>query len=277
MPGTPVGSFGGSADPVYPRRKPLLLGRRAMVQTGESRAGGSERDIERLAAALGDPTRRRVFFAVREAERALSKDEVAEAVGIERRLAAFHLDKLVAKGFLEAEFHRRNGRAGPGAGRPAKHYRLAPSEVSVSLPERHYELLAQLLLRATREPADAATPQERLERVGYEFGRELGLAEVAAGRVGPGTSGAEAVGQVVRLLSRYGFAAHPHGDPALRACACPFEEIAFDDPERICGLDRAIWRGMLAAFAPEATLSVAGTRARGDEACVAEVSGAPTA
>jgi predicted ArsR family transcriptional regulator len=75
----------------------------------------------------------------------------------------------------------------------------------------------------------------------------------------------------VRLLSRYGFAARAEGEAGLRACACPFEELAFDDPERICGLDRAIWRGMLAAFAPDATLSVAGTRARGDEACVATV------
>jgi predicted ArsR family transcriptional regulator len=247
-----------------------------MLQTGDAHGSGTEREIGRLASALGDPTRRKIFFTVREADRALSKDEVAEAVGIERRLAGFHLDKLVAKGFLEAEFRRRNGRAGPGAGRPAKHYRLAPSEVSIALPERHYELLAQLLLRATRD-GGAGSPQERLERVGYEFGHELGLAEVAEGRVGPGTSGAQAVAQVVRLLSRYGFAAHPHGDTALRACACPFEEIAFDDPERICGLDRAIWRGMLAAFAPDATLSVAGTRAQGDEACVAEVSAAPTA
>ena len=75
----------------------------------------------------------------------------------------------------------------------------------------------------------------------------------------------------MRLLSRYGFAARSEGEGTLRACACPFEEIAFDDPERICGLDRAIWRGMLAAFAPGATLRVATTRARGDEACVATV------
>ena len=32
------------------------------------------------------------------------------------------------------------------------------------------------------------------------------------------------------------------------ACACPFEDLAFQDPERICGLDRAIWKGILAAF-----------------------------
>jgi len=242
-----------------------------MEQGFEGEGGGTERTIVRLATALGDPTRRRVFFAVREAGGPLDKDEVAATVGIDRRLAAFHLDKLVAQGFLEAEFHRRNGRAGPGAGRPAKHYRLAPAELNISLPERHYELLAALLLRATRDPGDGS-PQDRLEQVGYEFGLELGLAEVAAGRGSPDASAAEAAGQVVRLLSRYGFEAHPEGETALRACACPFEEIAFHDPERICGLDRAIWRGILAAFAPDATLSVGGTRARGDEACVAQVS-----
>ena len=107
--------------------------------------------------------------------------------------------------------------------------------------------------------------------MGHDFGFEIGLAEVAAGRGAPGPRGIDAVGEVVRLLSRYGFAARAEGDTSLRACACPFEELAFDDPERICGLDRAIWRGMLAAFAPGATLMVAETRAEGSEACVATV------
>jgi predicted ArsR family transcriptional regulator len=232
----------------------------------------AQRDIGRLAAALGDPTRRRVFFAVRAAGREVSKDDVASELGIERRLAGFHLDKLVEQGFLEADFRRDQGRGGPGAGRPPKRYRLAESEVLMALPERHYELLATLLLRATAE-GGSGSPQEVLERVGYEFGYEVGRAEVAAGAGGLAAGSSAAIQDVVRLLSRYGFAAHADGDDGLRACACPFEEIAFDDPERICGLDRAIWRGMLAAFAPEATLRVATTRARGDEACVATVEG----
>lgn len=230
----------------------------------------AQRDIGRLAAALGDPTRRAVFFAVRSAGREVSKDEVAAGLGIDRRLAGFHLDKLVEQGFLEADFRRDAGRGGPGAGRPPKRYRPAEAEVLMALPERHYELLATLLLRATSEEGGGA-PQEVLERVGYEFGFEVGRAEVAAGAGGLAPGSSAAIHDVVRLLSRYGFAARADGDDGLRACACPFEEIAFDDPERICGLDRAIWRGMLAAFAPEATLRVATTRARGDEACVATV------
>ena len=238
--------------------------------------GRAEREIGRLTAALGDPTRRKVFFAVRAAGTALTKDDVAAQLGIARRLAGFHLDKLVAEGFLAADFHRRNGRGGPGAGRPAKHYRLSETEVGVTLPERHYELLAGLLLRSRQDPR-GGPPQEALERVGYEFGLELGRSELAAGRVGLGAAGAAAVGQVARLLSGLGFQASAEGATTLRACACPFEELAFDDPDRVCGLDRAIWRGLLAAFAPEASLSVAGTRARGDAACVAEVEGAVAA
>ena len=229
----------------------------------------SEQDIGRLAAALGDPTRRRVFFAVRSAGREQTKDEVAAAVGIERRLAGFHLDKLVEHGFLEADLRHREG-AGRGAGRPAKRYQLAEAEVLVALPERHYELLASLLLRASRERG-GGTPQAELERVGHDFGFEMGLADVASGAASPGASMTEAMESIARLLTRYGFAARSEGEARLRACACPFEELAFDDPERICGLDRAIWRGMLAAFAPDATLRVATTRARGDDACVATV------
>ena len=71
-----------------------------------------EVEIQRLVAALGDGTRRRVFFTVREACGLVGKDEVAEGVGITRRLAGFHLDKLVEQGFLRAEFQRRTGRTG---------------------------------------------------------------------------------------------------------------------------------------------------------------------
>ena len=125
----------------------------------------AEQQIERLAAALGDPTRRRVFFLVREAGDAISKDQVADAIGIDRRLAGFHLDKLVDQGFVTAEFKRRTGRTGPGAGRPAKHYRLAADELTVSLPERHYDLLASLLLKAAADESGAARQDPRAHRL----------------------------------------------------------------------------------------------------------------
>lgn len=227
----------------------------------------TEQEIERLAVALGDPTRRRVFFVVREAGEPRTKDDVADAVGIDRRLAGFHLDKLVEQGFLDAEYRRRE-KGGPGAGRPPKLYMLAESERAVALPERHYEVLAELLLRALSEPG--ASPQEQLERVGFEFGQSLATEQLAAG-ASPFTP-TQAIAEVVRVLTRFGFAATSEdAGTTIKACACPFEEMAFHDPERVCGLDRSIWKGVLSVYAPGAKMSTTATRAEGDEACVAEV------
>ncbi len=240
------------------------------MSTNHATIPDKEVEIQRLVAALGDGTRRRVFFTVREADDLMGKDDVAEAVGITRRLAGFHLDKLVEKGFLRAEFQRRTGRTGPGAGRPAKLYALAPLEEDKILNEKHYDLLAELLMRAM-DDRSGADPQEVLERVGYEFGRELGEAERAAGRSSSSASTTEAVMGVVGALTGFGFSATAGTDGQFTARTCPFEEMAKVDPHRVCGLDRSIWRGVLSAFDPDATLADATARAEGDEACAARV------
>lgn len=229
-----------------------------------------EGEISRLVAALGDPTRRSAFFHVRASTEPQSKDHVAAALGIDRRLAGFHLDKLVDQGFLRAEFRRRTGRTGPGAGRPAKLYSTAETEVHVDLPERRYDVLASLLLKVAADESGAPT-SEVIERVGFEFGLQVGLAEAAAGARSPSEAAQTAAREVAGILSRLGFAATTDGGGGITACACPFEDLAFRDPERICGLDRAIWRGILAAFVPTARLTTTTTRALGDDACAASV------
>jgi len=226
----------------------------------------TEQEIERLATALGDGTRRRVFFAVREAAEPVTRTQIAGEVGIDSRLAGFHLDKLVEMGFLQSEFRRRS-QGGPGAGRPPKIYSLAETEVNVALPARHYDLLARLLLEAMTD--EGSTPGERLEHVGFEFGRSLAEDQVGDESFTP----TQAIAEVVRLLTRYGFAAELDGSSktAIKACSCPFEEMAFHDPERVCGLDRSIWRGILSVVAPGAKIASTTTRAEGAESCVAEV------
>jgi len=67
-----------------------------------------ERQVEALSA-LDDPVRRRLFRQV-EARGELSRDQAARAAGVSRALAAFHLDKLVEAGLLEASFRRLSGR-----------------------------------------------------------------------------------------------------------------------------------------------------------------------
>jgi DNA-binding transcriptional ArsR family regulator len=99
-------------------------------------------------AALSDPTRRRLYFFVASRLEGAGREEAAEAVGITRALAAFHLDRLVEDELLVAEYRRLTGRSGPGAGRPAKIYRRSTRQLAISLPQRNYELLARLLAQA---------------------------------------------------------------------------------------------------------------------------------
>ncbi|MFC7642835.1 helix-turn-helix domain-containing protein [Streptosporangium lutulentum] len=66
---------------------------------------------------LQDPVRRAVYDYVAAQGREVGRNEAAEAVGVQRTLAAFHLDKLVEAGLLEANFRRLTEKTGPGSGR----------------------------------------------------------------------------------------------------------------------------------------------------------------
>jgi DNA-binding transcriptional ArsR family regulator len=117
---------------------------------------------EDLAAVslLAEPIRRALYDFVRRQSHAVSRDEAAEAVGIQRSLAAFHLDRLAEAALLAVEFRRLSGRTGPGAGRPAKLYRrsdlafcryvrsLHPPEVRIAI------VLGETATPATRHFVD---------------------------------------------------------------------------------------------------------------------------
>src|SRR4051812_50083955 len=96
-------------------------------------------------AALDDPTRRAVFDLVARAATAIIRDAAADALGVSRRVAAFHLDRLAEQGLLVVEYRRPPGRSGPGAGRPAKLYRRAEDEGGGSGAERHHDPVGGVL------------------------------------------------------------------------------------------------------------------------------------
>ena len=127
-------------------------------------------------AALGERARRALYEFVAAQAEPVSRDQAAQAVGIGRPLAAFHLDRLVQEGLLEASFRRLGGRSGPGAGRPSKLYGRAAAEVSLSLPPREYELAARLLARAIAGSGGdgrSAALEEAAAELGEGMGREV--------------------------------------------------------------------------------------------------------
>src|SRR5688500_20386593 len=108
-------------------------------------------------SALGDQTRRRAYEHVSAQGHPVGRDEVANALGIGRTLAAYHLDRLADAGLLSVAYARRSGRTGPGAGRPAKLYERSDREVAVSVPPRDYGLAARLLAHAAAHDEHGGT------------------------------------------------------------------------------------------------------------------------
>jgi len=202
----------------------------------QGRAAGLA-DVQALSA-LGDPTRRRLYELVAENAAPLSRDECAAATGIARPLVAYHLDKLVEHGLLEASYARPAGRNGPGAGRPAKRYQNARREFVVWAPARDYRLLAELLVRAADE-ADGEV-KAAITRAAREVGYSLGS---SANADPPGRE--QTLHQILRGRGYQPYQAEPG---LLRLRNCPFHSVAASYPELVCGLNLALIEGLLAGL-----------------------------
>jgi predicted ArsR family transcriptional regulator len=193
-------------------------------------------------ASLAEPQRRALYRHVVDRGGAISKDEAAAVLGVARSVAAFHLDRLVADGLLTTEFRRLTGRRGPGAGRPAKLYRRADAEVSVSLPARRYDLAAALLAAAVSEATEGGTPvDDALRRVATDRGHELGrTARRAAGR----RPGRRALLDVtLRVLREQGYEPRRR-DGEIVLANCPFHALVDDQRELVCGMNRDFLAGV---------------------------------
>ncbi|MFB9309967.1 putative ArsR family transcriptional regulator [Agromyces hippuratus] len=179
-------------------------------------------------ASIADPQRRALLEFVARQPEPVGRDEAARALGMARGTAAFHLDRLVEAGWLVTEFQRRNGRTGPGAGRPAKLYSAASGEVSVSVPERHYDIAAELLSRAVEESDRTGRPiRPTLERVATDLGRALGSASDS----------------MTEVLQRLGYEPVDDGADGLLLTNCPFHRVAQNHTATICGANRALLQG----------------------------------
>ncbi|GGP09147.1 helix-turn-helix domain-containing protein [Nonomuraea glycinis] len=184
----------------------------------------SDDDLQALGL-LQDPVRRSLYDAVAAGGGEVGRTEAAQAAGVSRTLAGHHLDKLVEAGLLESGF-RPQERKGPGSGRPAKVYRRAAGDRSVSLPPRDYVSLASVLA----EVVDELGAEERAERAARGAGRRL------AGR-----HGGEPVESVLRGR---GYEPYPD-DGVLRMRNCPFHVLSHEQPLLVCSMNLALCQGLL--------------------------------
>jgi predicted ArsR family transcriptional regulator len=198
-------------------------------------------EIEAIAL-LDEPARRALYEFVAGADRALSRDEAASAAGVTRALAVFHLDKLVAAGLLDVEYRRLSGRTGPGAGRPSKLYRRGSREVGVSLPDRHYEVPAELLVTAL-ERLSAPTARDALRSVAHAHGEGIGAA--ARQRSGPRPSRRRLRSALEDTLEARGYEPTQTSSHEIRFRNCPFHALVEDHRDLVCNMNLALADGIL--------------------------------
>jgi predicted ArsR family transcriptional regulator len=197
-------------------------------------------------ALLEEPTRRLLYEAAVKSG-GIGRDAAAAAVGVSRDLAAFHLDRLVEGGLLRVSYRRLSGRSGPGAGRPAKIYARSDREISVSLPERRYDLLAETLVEGAEALAHQVGQQKvaaALDGRAREHGRVAGAAVSKAS--GPRAGAERRAGQLLDMLDASGFEPAIAADGATITLGnCPYRAVAEAHRELTCGMNLAWAEGVL--------------------------------
>ncbi len=208
-----------------------------------------DRQAVAAIAALDDDVRSALYAFVRDADGPITREAAADAVGISRKLAAFHLDKLVAAGLLAARIEALGARR---VGRTPKVYEPAGTDIAVHVPPREPQVLAEILVQAVvTEGADERAGEAAL-RVAHERGIALGEDERA--RLRPGRVGAErAMTLASTVLEQHGFEpCRAAGTVRLRNC--PFHPLAASAPELVCGLNHAFLSGMLEGLHAQAAV-----------------------
>lgn len=185
--------------------------------------------LEPLAglSSLDDPVRQRLYQYIAARDDPVARDDAAAAAGISRTLAAYHLDKLAEAGILSVSYARPAGRSGPGAGRPAKRYERTRHELSVTVPPRNYGLLADLLVTAMDANHDGTVRTA------------VWSAARRAGRISGAQHG------ILEALREHGYEPAITGDGDIELRNCPFERLAREHTETVCGLNLQLVQGML--------------------------------
>jgi predicted ArsR family transcriptional regulator len=177
-------------------------------------------------SSAADPTRRALLRFVAQSRTPVGRDAAAAALELPRATVAAHLDRLVEAGLLATTFVRVNGRRGPGAGRPAKLYQRAFTEIGISIPERRYDLAGDLLSEAV-ESADGGDLEGAIADVARRRGRLIG-AGAASLRNALETTGYE-----------------PRDDDGtVTLVNCPFHRLATRHTHTICSMNVALVQGM---------------------------------
>jgi len=190
-------------------------------------------------SALAEPNRRALYEHVVAQHDWVSRDEAAAALGLRKGITAHHLDRLETDGLLVSDHQRRNGRTGPGAGRPAKVYRRADDGFAVSFPPRRYDLAGRVLsVAADRARLDGVAIDEAIVEAARAEGRRVGSG--ARRRAGEAPGPDDRRRALFAELRDDGFEPVSDDEGVTVLHNCPFHELSSTHTELICGMNHTM-------------------------------------
>lgn len=199
-------------------------------------------------AALGEPIRRALYRYVVAQPEPVGREQAAAGVGVAHHVAKFHLDKLEQDGLLDVEYSRPPGRRGPGAGRPAKLYRRSSRDITVSLPERRYDLAARVMAEAIDVAQHTGIPvADALSQAARATGRAL--ARQVRDKVKERPNQASLFRVVGEVLANHGYEPRVNTD-CMTMSNCPFHSLAQTYTALVCGMNLDLIHGLLDALEP---------------------------
>jgi predicted ArsR family transcriptional regulator len=216
----------------------------------------------RVAAALDEPQRRRLYDFVRAARKPVTREEAATALGISRKLAAFHLDKLVDVDLLRCRPVTGDPRR---VGRRPNVYEPSDATHGFTVPARSHDLLADILLQAVLSESTHTSARSAVGNAAHQAGAAAGTdvhATMRAGRLGV----ERALATTASVLAQHGFEPYSAGPMCVRLRNCPFHPLAGKAPELVCGLNHEFISGLIEGMRAEAVQAVLAPSA--GECCV---------
>lgn len=225
-----------------------------------------KQDPLKVAGVLGDPTRYAIYqYILGSNKTAVTAQEIAEQFSLHPNVARTHLNKLQEIGLLASQ-PEKSGRGG----RPVHTYALTGEAVGVTVPNRDYELLANLLSEALS--LTGAEGLRALAGVGRAYGQKLAADAVGAAGINPlWASQDDLLELATRTLTMHGIGAEAErtGDGAsLVLRQCGFREVALKHPQHVCHLCEAIVQGVMESLLSVRGVHAAATLPRGDRQCV---------
>ncbi|WP_036467307.1 helix-turn-helix transcriptional regulator [Mycobacterium genavense] len=177
--------------------------------------------------------RREVLRILRTSREPMTIVAIADVLGVHPNTVRFHLDSLAADDQVEQV---EPGRKGPG--RPPLMFRAVRQMDRGGT--RHYRLLAEILTTAFAADQDAA---DKALAAGRSWGRQL-----VAGSSADATNPDEAIGHLIDVLDRLGFAPERRvadGEHQVGLRHCPFLEVAENRTAVVCPVHLGIMQGAL--------------------------------